>query len=95
MKKVIALILGIIFLTMGGLIFAQSTPLAAQAVRPLEVSNKHCPVSSSEVGVMAPAVKITYKGKVYSLCCPGCMSTFNSNPEKYSKIAQDDAKIKK
>ena len=94
MKKVTALTLGIVFLTMGFTV-AQPTPPAAQSVQAVEVGNKHCPVSGKEVGVMAPAFKYEYRGKVYNLCCPGCISTFNSNPEKYSKIAEDDAKITK
>jgi YHS domain-containing protein len=95
MKKITALTLGIVFLTMG-LTFAQQTPSVKQStVQPVEVGNKHCPVSGSEVGVMGPAVKVTYKGKVYNLCCGGCVATFNSDPEKYSKIAEDDAKITK
>jgi YHS domain-containing protein len=95
MKKITALTLGIVFLTMG-LAFAQKDPSVKQAmVQSVEVGNKHCPVSGSEVGVMGPAIKVTYNGKVYNLCCAGCVSTFNSNPEKYSKIAEDDAKITK
>ena len=94
MKKVTALTLGVIFLTMGGFAFAQQAPAASQAaVQTAEVGNRHCPVSGKEVGVMGPAYKLTYNGKVYNLCCPGCKATFNSDPEKFSKIAEDDAKI--
>ena len=94
MKKVTALTLGIVFLTMG-LAYAQSTPSTTQSVQAVEVGNKHCPVSGKEVGVMGPTFKYQYNGKIYNLCCPGCVSTFNSDPEKYSKIAEDNAKIKK
>jgi YHS domain-containing protein len=91
MNKITTLTLGVIFMTMG-LAFAQQTPSTAQStVQPVEVGNKHCPVSGKEVGVMGPAFKLEYNGKVYNLCCPGCKSTFNSDPEKYSKIAEADA----
>ncbi|MBF0570217.1 MAG: YHS domain-containing protein, partial [Candidatus Omnitrophica bacterium] len=33
---------------------------------------------------------VEYKGKLYNLCCPGCISRFKADPEKYSKIAQDE-----
>jgi YHS domain-containing protein len=52
------------------------------------VGNKICPVSGRTIGVMGPGVKEEYKGKVYTLCCGGCVSTFESDPEKYSKIAE-------
>jgi YHS domain-containing protein len=92
MKKITALIFGV-FLMTTGLAFAQQASSVEQStVQPVEVGNKHCPVSGKEVGQMGPPVKIEYNGKVYNLCCPGCKNTFNSGPEKYSKIAEDDAK---
>ncbi len=91
MNKITTLTLGVIFLTMG-LTIAQQTPSTSQtATKAVEVGNKHCPVSGKEVGVMGPAFKVEYNGKVHNLCCPGCKSTFNSDPEKYSKIAEADA----
>ncbi len=95
MNKITALILGVVLFGMG-LAFAQQTPPASQtAVQAVEVGNKHCPVSGREVGVMGPPVKYEYNGKVYNLCCPGCKNTFNSDPEKYSKIAEDEVKAPK
>jgi len=95
MKKITTLSLGIFLLTMG-MSFAQQSPLATPlAAATVEVGNKHCPVSGREVGVMGPAIKITYNGKVYHLCCPGCINSFKNNPEKFSKIAEDNAKIGK
>ena len=92
MKKIIALILGAVLLS-AGLAFAQQTPSASQrAVQPVEVGNKHCPVSGNKVGEMGPPIKVEYNGKVYNLCCSGCVSSFKSDPEKYSKIAEDEAK---
>ena len=96
MKKVTVLTLGIIFLA-GGLGLAQQTPPAAQTTaqttaKPVEVGNKHCPVSGEEVGKMGAPITVEYNGKVYNLCCSGCVSSFKSDPEKYSKIAEDEAK---
>ena len=92
MKKITALTLGVLFITTG-LSLAQQTPVAEVSnVQTIEVGNKHCPVSGREVGLMGPAIKMNYKGKIYHLCCPGCISIFNSNPEKYSKMAEDEAK---
>ena len=92
MKKIIALILGAVLLS-AGLAFAQQTPSASQrAVQPVEVGNKHCPVSGNKVGEMGPPIKVEYNGKVYNLCCPMCVRTFKNDPEKYSKIAEDEAK---
>ena len=94
MKKITVFTLGIVFLTMG-LSFAQQTQSVAQSMQPVEVVNKHCPVSGREIGVMGPGVKETYNGKTYHLCCGGCVRTFESDPEKYSKIAEDDANTTK
>jgi YHS domain-containing protein len=95
MKKITALILGVIILSTG-LAFAQQTPSTSQrAVQPVEVGNKHCPVSGREVGQMGPPIKVEYNGKVYNLCCPGCVSSFKNDPEKYSKIAEDEVKAVK
>jgi YHS domain-containing protein len=60
------------------------------SVQPIEVGNKHCPVSGHKVGEMGPAIKQEYNGKIYNLCCPMCIETFKSDPAKYSKIAEDE-----
>ena len=63
----------------------------------VEVGNKICPVSgdkipaSGEKGTMGDEpVKYEYNGKIYNLCCPMCIKDFKKNPEKYSKIAEDE-----
>jgi YHS domain-containing protein len=94
MKKVTTLIMGIIFLAIN-LAFAQQTPLVTQTTaQSVEVSNKICPVSGNKVGEMGPPIKYEYNGKVYNLCCPMCIRSFKNNPKKYSKIAEDETKIK-
>ena len=62
-----------------------------QAASAVEVGNKICPVSLEKVGQMGEEiVKIEYKGKIYNLCCSMCKKDFNKNPDKYTKIADDE-----
>ena len=62
----------------------------------VEVGNKICPVSGDEIpapgekGDMGEAIQYEYNGKIYNLCCPMCVKDFKKNPEKYSKIAEDE-----
>ncbi len=66
--------------------------MTAQVPSGMEVGNTVCPVSGEKVGgKMGPPVKMEYKGKVYNLCCPGCVATFKQDPEKYAAIAQAQA----
>ena len=62
----------------------------------VEVPNKICPVSHEQVGKdgMVP-YKVTYKGKVYHLCCKMCVKNFNKDPEKYVKIMEAEVVGKK
>ncbi|GEM_PF-1292122 len=64
----------------------------ATAAQPVEVGNKICPVSGNPIGTMGPGVQAEYKGKIYTLCCGGCIRRFESDPERYSKIADNEAK---
>ena len=65
---------------------------AVEQAEPVEVGNKICPISHEEVGKngMEP-YKMTYNGKVYSLCCGMCVKDFNKDPEKYSKMMDEEA----
>ena len=63
----------------------------------VEVGNKFCPVSGDKIpapgekGTMGDEpVKYEYNGKIYNLCCQMCVKDFKKNPEKYSKIAEDE-----
>lgn len=70
-----------------------ATGEADKAAQPVEVGNKICPVSNEKVGQGGmEAQKVTYKGKVYNLCCAMCEKDFNKDPEKYSKIAEDEVR---
>ena len=64
----------------------------ASEVKALEVGNKICPVTGEKVGEMGEVVKYEYNGKIYSLCCEMCVKDFKKNPEKYSKIANEETK---
>ena len=68
--------------------YAQA-PSAGQAVQAVQVNNKVCPVSGREISANSGMASATYeyKGKVYKLCCAGCINLFKADPEKYSKIA--------
>lgn len=65
-----------------------------EGVKAVEVGNKICPVSGNPVddGKMGEVVKYEYNGKIYNLCCKMCVKDFQKDPEKYSKIAQDEVK---
>ncbi|HBO97515.1 MAG TPA: hypothetical protein DE315_00670 [Candidatus Omnitrophica bacterium] len=93
--KSIAVAAAIAVLGAGGtVVYAQpaATEQAGQpaAVEAVEVGNKICPVSKEKVGEMGEAVKYEYNGKIYNLCCPACKKDFAGDPEKYSKIAEDE-----
>ena len=68
----------------------------SKSTKAVEVGNKICPVSGEKIpapgekGEMGEAVQYEYNGKIYNLCCPMCIKDFKKNPEKYSKIAEDE-----
>jgi YHS domain-containing protein len=39
-------------------------------------------------------IKVTHKGQTYYVCCTGCRTEFNSNPEKYIKEFEEKKKKK-
>lgn len=90
--KSIIITLGIISMVAGtSLVYAQSEPApASQQPAAVEVGNKICPVSKEKVGEMGEVVKYEYKGKIYNLCCPMCKKDFVKDPDKFSKIAEDE-----
>jgi YHS domain-containing protein len=59
----------------------------------VNVGNKVCPVSGEPIDPSSgmEAVTVEHNGKIYNLCCAGCEDKFKSDPEKYSKIAEDEA----
>lgn len=71
-----------------------------KGTKAIEVGNKICPVSGDKIpapgeeSAMGEVVKYEYNGKIYNLCCEMCIKDFKKNPEKYSKIAEDEVKTK-
>jgi YHS domain-containing protein len=96
MNKIIVGMMAVLLLSVS-VIWAQqiNTPGSSQmsVAQPIDIGNKFCPVSGRQIGLMGPGVQETYNGKIYHLCCGGCISTFESNPEKYSKIAENEVHI--
>ena len=83
----IALISVVVFMlaVYSGAAYAQQCPLSGAktvAVAKGEVVNTICPVMGGEVGKDTP-FKVEYKGKTIGLCCAGCITAFNKDPEKY------------
>ena len=60
----------------------------------VKVNNTICPVMGKPVDMKNP-VTVEYNGKIYNLCCGMCPAAFKANPEKYSKIAEEQAKTVK
>ena len=42
-----------------------------------------CPVTGEEFGSMGPAVPVSVKGETVYVCCRGCASKVERDPEKY------------
>ena len=72
------------------------TKAKADVVRyaPMKVNNTICPVTGKPVDMNNP-VTVQYRGKMYNVCCSMCPETFKSDPKKYSKIAEEQAKTVK
>ncbi|MDO8579937.1 MAG: YHS domain-containing protein [Candidatus Omnitrophota bacterium] len=92
------MITGILLMLLGGgHVFAQMENPDASETKAVEVGNKICPVSGEKIAApgekneMGGAVQYEYNGKIYNFCCPMCIKDFKKNPEKYSKIAEDEA----
>lgn len=96
MKKVIVGITAVLILSASA-VWSQeaNVPGSSQMsyAQTIDIGNKTCPVSGNRIGAMGPGVQYEYNGKIYHLCCGGCISRFQGDPEKYSKIAEENAKI--
>ncbi len=57
----------------------------------IKVGNEICPVSGENVEAMGGGIEHTYDGKIYNLCCAGCVDIFEKHPEKYRAIAENNA----
>ncbi|MDT8285734.1 MAG: heavy metal-binding domain-containing protein [Elusimicrobiales bacterium] len=43
-----------------------------------------CPVTGEKLRIAKDTVSMSYKGKKYYFCCPGCDKSFKKAPEKYA-----------
>jgi YHS domain-containing protein len=61
---------------------AEKAKAPAEGKKVEDAGNTVCPVSGEKIDETA---KLTYeyKGKVYALCCQGCLEEFKKDPEKY------------
>ena len=97
MKSIMLALLMVGFLSLGAgrFVFAEETPVdtktTAEAVKPVDVGNKICPVSGDKID---PAAKATYEyqGKIYNFCCSMCIEDFKKDPEKYIKKVEEELK---
>ncbi|MDO8525427.1 MAG: YHS domain-containing protein [Candidatus Omnitrophota bacterium] len=55
---------------------------AASNAQSVNAGNKTCPVTGEKIDEATKAA-YEYKGKIYNLCCPACISTIKKDPEKY------------
>ena len=96
MNKIISLSIIVFAVLFAGTTRAEENvqPMAAsdamEVASAKEVGNKICPVSHEKTGEMGEVVQHEYNGKIYNLCCKMCLKDFNKDPEKYSKIAEDE-----
>lgn len=68
----------------------------SKSTKGVEAGNKICPVSGDKIpapaekSAMGEVVQHEYNGKIYNLCCKMCIKDFQKDPEKYSKIADEE-----
>jgi len=85
MKKLILLsMLVFVFVSFAssGIAFAHCGMCQSGSGEEGEPINAVCPVMGGEVNKDTP-YKTEHNGKTIGFCCPGCIETFNSDPEKY------------
>ncbi len=89
MKKIVILVIGIIFLGSLGVLFAQQCCEKKVSEKEKKcdyaiLGNKViCPVTGEKFTITKDSECAEYKGKIYFFCCPGCKPKFETNPEKY------------
>lgn len=70
--------------------------MSGETTKAVEVGNKICPISGDKIemdGEMGNPGKYEYNGKTYNFCCPMCIKDFKKDPEKFSKIAEEEIKL--
>ena len=51
--------------------------------RALAEKQKICPVTGEMLGSQGKPIKVTVKGQIVFLCCPGCEEPLKKDPDKY------------
>ena len=97
-KTLFGLIICGVVLTASGILLAGTGGRGAETsvssvIRKQEVGNKICPVSGEKIDEKTK-VTYEYQGKIYNLCCAGCIEDFRNNPDKYIKIIEKENKNK-
>ena len=95
----LSLIICGIVLTAGKMLLAKEVSKdvkvnASVIIKNQEVGNTICPVSGGKIDEGTKAT-YEYQGKIYNLCCAGCIEEFKSNPEKYVKKVEEENKNNK
>ncbi|MBF0385770.1 MAG: YHS domain-containing protein [Candidatus Omnitrophica bacterium] len=62
-----------------GKVVAEETKAGEKAI---DVGNEVCPVMGGQI-IKGKEIKVEHEGKIYNLCCPGCIATFKNDPQKY------------
>lgn len=78
MKRLLAS-LALVAITATAVVAAPSTQ---PTTKPTPI-NKLCPVTKEPVDPDCKTYE--YQGKIIGFCCPGCVSDFKKDPEKYMK----------
>lgn len=63
--------------------YAEALASLSPEDRALAEKQRVCPVSSDLLGSMGTPVKVTVEGRDVLLCCEGCRSAIEADPQKY------------
>ena len=74
---------------LAGAINQSNPPTVIVETNSQDVGNRFCPVTGERIDENSK-VAYEYKGKIYNLCCSGCIEEFKSNPEKYIQIIEKE-----
>lgn len=66
----------------------QKIPTFAQESKAVEERNTICPVTGEKIEE-GTNINVEHKGKIYKLCCSGCIEEFKKNPQKYAAKFKD------
>lgn len=73
---------------------AQAAKAASRKVKADEAGKEAvCPVTGEKFKVTEETASVSYKGKTYYFCCPGCDTSFIKNPEKFLAKMKEAGKL--